>query len=67
VLGQVQRDAGRIRVLGHLIRLPDQTHVAVARFEDVGDQTLAKTSEIADRMTQKFASRLKGTERSISP
>jgi len=58
VLGQVQRDAGQIRVLGHLIRLPDQTHVAVARFDDVRDQTLAKTSEIAVRMTQKFATRL---------
>ena len=59
VLGQVQRDTGRVRVLGHLIRLPDQTHVSVARFEDVRDQTLARTSEIAARITQQFAPRLK--------
>jgi DNA-binding winged helix-turn-helix (wHTH) protein/TolB-like protein len=59
VLGQVQRDTGRVRVLGHLIRLPDQTHVSVARFEDVRDQTLARTSEIAASITQQFAPRLK--------
>jgi DNA-binding winged helix-turn-helix (wHTH) protein/TolB-like protein len=60
VLGQVQRDTGRVRVLGHLIRLPDQTHVSVARFEDVRDQTLAQTGEIAARITQQFAPRVKG-------
>jgi DNA-binding winged helix-turn-helix (wHTH) protein/TolB-like protein len=58
VLGQVQRDTGRVRVLGHLIRLPDQTHVTVARFDDVPEQTLAETSEIAARMTQAFAPRV---------
>jgi DNA-binding winged helix-turn-helix (wHTH) protein/TolB-like protein len=58
VLGQVQRDDGRVRVLGHLIRLPDQTHVSVARFDDVREQTLATTNEIAVRMTQRFARRL---------
>jgi DNA-binding winged helix-turn-helix (wHTH) protein/TolB-like protein len=59
VLGQVQRDDGHVRVLGHLIRLPDQTHVSVARFDDVHEQTLATTSEIAVRMTERFARRLK--------
>jgi DNA-binding winged helix-turn-helix (wHTH) protein/TolB-like protein len=59
VLGQVQRDTGHVRVLGHLIRLPDQTHVSVARFEDVREQTLSKTNEIAVRITEQFAPRLK--------
>jgi DNA-binding winged helix-turn-helix (wHTH) protein/TolB-like protein len=59
VIGQVQRDAGHVRVLGHLIRLPDQTHVTVARFDDVHEQTLATTNEIALRMTKGFTQRLK--------
>lgn len=58
VIGQVQRDTDRVRVLGHLIRLPEQTHVSVARFEDVRTQTLAETSEIASRISQTFARRL---------
>jgi DNA-binding winged helix-turn-helix (wHTH) protein len=59
VFGQVQRDANHVRVLGHLIRLPDQTHVTVARFDDISAQTLASTHEIAVRMTEKFVQRLK--------
>ncbi|HEY2905350.1 MAG TPA: winged helix-turn-helix domain-containing protein [Vicinamibacterales bacterium] len=58
VLGQVQRDSGRVRVLGHLIRLPDQTHVKVARVDDAALQTLAETSEIATRITQVLAPRV---------
>jgi DNA-binding winged helix-turn-helix (wHTH) protein/TolB-like protein len=60
VLGQVQRDAQHVRVLGHLIRLPDQTHVAVSRFDDVQDETLAGATALATRMVRKFdlASRL---------
>jgi len=50
VLGQVQRDAQHVRVLGHLIRLPEQTHVAVSRFDDVRDETLARAAELAVRM-----------------
>jgi len=58
VLGQVQRDAQRVRVLGHLIRLPDQTHVTVSRVDDVADQTLSGTNQIATRMARAFAHRL---------
>jgi DNA-binding winged helix-turn-helix (wHTH) protein/TolB-like protein len=58
VLGQVQRDRDHVRVLGHLIHLPDQTHLTVARFDDVSEQTLANTSDIARRMADKFARRL---------
>jgi DNA-binding winged helix-turn-helix (wHTH) protein/TolB-like protein len=66
VIGQVQRDAAAVRVLAHLIRLPEQTHVAVARFEDVREQTLAKTQEIAARVTQDFARRLKASPPHVS-
>lgn len=59
ILGQVQRDGARMRVLGHLIRLPDQTHVAVARFEGVADNTLATTDDIATRLTARFLNPLK--------
>ena len=64
VIGQVQRDSGRVRVLGHLIRLPEQTHVKVARIEDVGLQTLAETSDIANRITQVLAPRVTAASRS---
>ena len=62
VLGQLQRDTSQLRVLGHLIRLPDQTHLTVARFDGVRDQTLAAIDQIATRMTQEFERRLKGRE-----
>jgi DNA-binding winged helix-turn-helix (wHTH) protein/TolB-like protein len=54
VLGQLQRDAQRVRVLGHLIRLPEQTHVTVSRFDDIQDRTLARASELAIRMARAF-------------
>jgi DNA-binding winged helix-turn-helix (wHTH) protein/TolB-like protein len=63
VLGQVQRDSGRVRVLGHLIRLPDQTHVKVARVDDAGLQTLAETSDVATRITQVLAPRVVAASR----
>ena len=58
VIGQLQGDSSHLRVLGHLIRLPDQTHVTVSRFDDVADQTLERTQEIAARMGETFARRL---------
>src|SRR5262249_39347941 len=33
VLGQVQRSGSHIRVLAHLVRVPDQTHLWVSRFD----------------------------------
>jgi len=58
ILGQVQRDGTRVRVLGHLIRLPDQTHVAVARFDNVADQSLTTTDDIASQLAAKFVTPL---------
>jgi TolB-like protein len=53
VLGQIQRDAGRTRVLAHLIRLPDQTHVAVSRTEDV--QAAAASLDVIDALSARIA------------
>lgn len=58
VLGQVQRDADRFRVLAHLIRLPDQTHVMVSRTESVSDRTLAGTDALARKIASAFETRL---------
>src|SRR5579872_5844961 len=42
VLGQIQRDDQRLRVLAHLIRMPGQTDVRVSRTDDLQDPTLAR-------------------------
>jgi hypothetical protein len=59
VIGQVQGDSAGVRVLGHLIHLPEQTHVTVSRFDNVSEQSLAKTGEIAGQMSENFSRRLK--------
>jgi len=58
VLGQVQRNGSRIRVLAHLIRLPDQTHLWVSRFDRTVDDTLGVQAELAQRIAADFAQRL---------
>jgi TolB-like protein len=40
VLGQVQRNESQLRVLAHLIRLPDQVHVWVVRYDFALDDAL---------------------------
>src|SRR5581483_5082523 len=46
ILGQVQRSGAGTRVLAHLIRMPEQTHVSVARFENAAP---GQESELANR------------------
>ena len=64
VLGQVQRDQQRVRVLAHLIRMPEQTHLNVSRTEDVdvgrvlSDPPLAETDAIAGRIARAFGKTL---------
>lgn len=50
VLGQVQRSGERIRVLAHLIRLPEQTHLWVTRVERTVADPLAVQLEMAERI-----------------
>jgi DNA-binding winged helix-turn-helix (wHTH) protein/TolB-like protein len=65
ILGQVQRDSGRFRVLAHLIRLPDQTHVAVARFDrDIGDELQTET-ELSRLIASQFLRRLPASHSSL--
>ena len=76
ILGQIQRDppdrAGvterealaerPVRVLAHLIRMPDQTHVRVSRTDDLQDPTLARADAIAERITAAFGATLENTK-----
>jgi DNA-binding winged helix-turn-helix (wHTH) protein/TolB-like protein len=56
VLGQVQEDRPGRRVLAHLIRMPDQTHLWVARMDRLPEQTPADRT--ASEIAQEFAPRL---------
>ncbi|HEV3139889.1 MAG TPA: hypothetical protein VGY57_05215, partial [Vicinamibacterales bacterium] len=59
VLGQVQRDQQRVRVLAHLIRMPEQTHLAVSRTENVAEASLTVTDEIAGKIARTFGATLR--------
>lgn len=58
ILGQVQRDGPRVRVLAHLIRLPEQTHLWVTRVEAAPSDQSTTPTGLADRITREFLSKL---------
>jgi DNA-binding winged helix-turn-helix (wHTH) protein/TolB-like protein len=58
VLGQVQRDGERVRVVAHLVRASDERHLWANRF-DRPAFTLAVQGEIADAITREVAAHLK--------
>jgi DNA-binding winged helix-turn-helix (wHTH) protein/TolB-like protein len=58
VLGQVQRNNQQVRILAHLIRLPDQTHLWVSRTDATLADPLALQSEVARRIAAEFSTRL---------
>ena len=58
VLGQVQSSGGQIRILAHLIRASDQTHIWVVRVEHPAPDILHLDAEIATRIASEFSSRL---------
>ena len=58
VLGQVQSNGGQIRILAHLIRLPDQTHVWVVREDRTLEDPLGVESDVAQRIAAEFAPRV---------
>ncbi len=58
VLGQVQSDGAQIRILAHLIRLPEQTHVWVVRADRTLAEPLSVTSEVAGTIAAQFAPRV---------
>jgi len=58
VLGQLQSDGAQTRILAHLIRLPDETHVWVVRVDHQGFGALSAESAAADEIAGEFAPRL---------
>ena len=61
VLGQVQSDDRSIRVLAHLIRVPDQTHVMVSRTEGIAGETLTITDTIARSIAARFGPQIRAS------
>jgi TolB-like protein len=55
ILGQVQQDGPRVRLLAHLIRLPEKTHLQVSRAEV---DPSASESQLAKRIVEDFTRRL---------
>lgn len=58
IIGQVQRDGASHRVLAHLIRVPEQTHLWVVRVDRPAGTPLPTEGELARRITDEFAARL---------
>jgi len=66
VLGQVQPSGARVRVLAHLIRLPEQTHVWVTRVERPVDDPLAVQLDIAETIAREISQHLSSSVRSAA-
>lgn len=58
VLGQVQSNGAQMRILVHLIRLPDQTHLWVARMDRTITDPLSVESEAAEKIGTAFSTRV---------
>ena len=55
VLGQVQGFGSQTRILAHLIRLPDQTHLWVARMDRSSADPLSVELEVAQKIAADFS------------
>jgi TolB-like protein len=58
VLGQVQSSGGHIRILAHLIRLSDQSHIWVARMDASLDDPLTLESDAAQKIAAQLSPRV---------
>ncbi len=58
VLGQVQGDGVHTRILAHLIRLPDQTHLWVARIDGSSGDALKFEQDVSARIASEFSQRV---------
>jgi TolB-like protein len=58
VLGQVQTIGSGTRILAHLIRLPDQTHLWVARMDRSLTDPLSVETEAAQKIASDFSLRI---------
>jgi DNA-binding winged helix-turn-helix (wHTH) protein/TolB-like protein len=60
VLGQVQSNGAEVRILAHLIRAADQTHIWVVRIDGPLADPLSLESEAAGKIATEFAARMSG-------
>ncbi|HYL91711.1 MAG TPA: hypothetical protein VEW69_00995, partial [Alphaproteobacteria bacterium] len=58
VLGQVQAHDGQVRILAHLIHLPEQTHIWVARMDRTLADPLSLESDAAQKIASDFSARV---------
>jgi len=58
VLGQVQNDGTQTRVLAHLIRFPEPSHLWVARIESAAPNPLDAESSAAQKVGDQFSWRI---------
>jgi DNA-binding winged helix-turn-helix (wHTH) protein/TolB-like protein len=58
VLGQVQSNGAQVRILAHLIRLSDQTHIRVVRLDRPVTDRLALEYEAAHKIAAEFSAQL---------
>jgi DNA-binding winged helix-turn-helix (wHTH) protein/TolB-like protein len=58
VLGQVQSSGDKTRILAHLIRLPDQTHIWVDRIDSSLGDPLTLESAVALKIATDFSQRV---------
>lgn len=58
VLGQVQTKGVQVRILAHLIRLSDQTHIWVVRIDGSLTDPLRLESEAAGKIALEFSARM---------
>ena len=58
ILGQVQAYGGQTRILVHLIHMPEQTHVSVARMDRSLEDRLKVEAEAAQAVAAKFSRKL---------
>ena len=58
VLGQVQDHGHETRILAHLIRLPEQTHLWVVRLDRSAGRPLDMESEVAEKIATEFSQKV---------
>jgi DNA-binding winged helix-turn-helix (wHTH) protein len=63
VLGQVQSKGAQVRILAHLIRLSDQTHIWVVRMDGALTDPLSLESEAAGKIAAEFSARMSADPR----
>ena len=63
VLGQVQANGAQVRILAHLIHLPEQTHVWVVRMDQTVADPLGLQAEAAQRIAAAFSPRVAAGDR----